>query len=265
MPARDAMAAIMVNPMVPENKRFCSVCGEPVGRGRDGVPGPHRGLLPQGPHAVLLRAQAARRGPGRPVRGARLHRARRPGLDLPGPGPERLGPLGGPQGPAGLRRRRRDGRGRRRAPVPGRGQPPLDRADPELRAAPGPPDRGPGGLHRHGVRRRQLPEADPRRLPRPGRPRHAAAGRAGHRLRDRDPAGVRLPARAGPGLLRLQAGQHHPVRGAAQAHRHGRGHAGRRRGLGDLRHRRLPGPGDRPGGPLAGVRHLHRRPHRWPS
>ena len=29
----------MANPMVPENRRFCSRCGEPVGRGRDGEPG----------------------------------------------------------------------------------------------------------------------------------------------------------------------------------------------------------------------------------
>ena len=42
-------------------------------------------------------------------------------------------------------------------------------------------------------------------------------------------AGVRLPARPGPALLRLQAGQRHPDRGAAQAHRPGRRAAHRRR------------------------------------
>ena len=39
VPYRDPMAAIMVNPQVPENKRYCSNCSEPVGRGRDGQPG----------------------------------------------------------------------------------------------------------------------------------------------------------------------------------------------------------------------------------
>jgi serine/threonine-protein kinase PknG len=39
VPARDPAAAVMVNPMVPENRRFCARCDEPIGRGRDGAPG----------------------------------------------------------------------------------------------------------------------------------------------------------------------------------------------------------------------------------
>ena len=56
---------------------------------------------------------------------------------------------------------------------------------------------------------------------------------------------VRLPARPRAGLLRLQAGQRDPDRGAAQAHRPGRRAADRRRGQPDLRHGRLPGTRDR--------------------
>ena len=48
----------------------------------------------------------------------------------------------------------------------------------------------------------------------------APAGRP--RLRDRSPARARLPAQPRPGVLRLQAGQRHPDRRAAQDHRHGR-------------------------------------------
>ena len=39
VPARDPAEAVMANPMVPENRRFCATCDEPVGRGRDGTPG----------------------------------------------------------------------------------------------------------------------------------------------------------------------------------------------------------------------------------
>ena len=38
-PAIDASKAIMKDPVVPEDKRFCSNCGNPVGRGKDGQPG----------------------------------------------------------------------------------------------------------------------------------------------------------------------------------------------------------------------------------
>ncbi len=39
VPARDPSEAVMANPMVAESRRFCSRCGEPVGRGHDGNPG----------------------------------------------------------------------------------------------------------------------------------------------------------------------------------------------------------------------------------
>ena len=39
VPARDPSEAVIANPMVPESRRFCSRCDEPVGRGRDGEPG----------------------------------------------------------------------------------------------------------------------------------------------------------------------------------------------------------------------------------
>ena len=40
----DAAKALLTNPSVPENKRFCPKCGEPVGRGRDGKPGRSTGF-----------------------------------------------------------------------------------------------------------------------------------------------------------------------------------------------------------------------------
>jgi len=44
VPAIDASTAIMENPVVPEDKRYCSNCGSPVGRGHDGVPGRSTGF-----------------------------------------------------------------------------------------------------------------------------------------------------------------------------------------------------------------------------
>ena len=82
-------------------------------------PRPNGRVLPELRHPLLLQPQAgARRAGGRAVRGARLPRARRTRLDLPGAGPQRQRPLGGAQGPAQHRGRGRDGRRRRRAAVP---------------------------------------------------------------------------------------------------------------------------------------------------
>jgi serine/threonine-protein kinase PknG len=39
VPARDPASAVLVDPKVPENKRFCGTCDHEVGRGRDGQPG----------------------------------------------------------------------------------------------------------------------------------------------------------------------------------------------------------------------------------
>jgi len=44
---RDPAAAVLENPEVAENKRFCSKCGAPVGRGKDGQPGRTEGYCTQ--------------------------------------------------------------------------------------------------------------------------------------------------------------------------------------------------------------------------
>ncbi|WP_395105218.1 tetratricopeptide repeat protein [Actinomadura sp. SCN-SB] len=44
VPYRDPASAIMEKPEVPEKRRFCSRCGEPVGRSRDGRPGRTEGF-----------------------------------------------------------------------------------------------------------------------------------------------------------------------------------------------------------------------------
>ena len=42
--ARDPSTAVMAEPVVAENRRFCSRCGEPVGRSREGKPGRDEGF-----------------------------------------------------------------------------------------------------------------------------------------------------------------------------------------------------------------------------
>jgi serine/threonine-protein kinase PknG len=39
VPARDPATAVLANPEVPEHRRYCGNCDQPVGRGRDGRPG----------------------------------------------------------------------------------------------------------------------------------------------------------------------------------------------------------------------------------
>ncbi|MFC6159190.1 serine/threonine-protein kinase [Kribbella jiaozuonensis] len=46
IPAIDASKAILANPMVPEDRRNCPNCGNPVGRSRDGQPGRTEGFCP---------------------------------------------------------------------------------------------------------------------------------------------------------------------------------------------------------------------------
>jgi serine/threonine-protein kinase PknG len=46
-PVIDAAQAIMKNPQVPEEKRYCPNCGAPVGRSRDGQPGRTEGFCPK--------------------------------------------------------------------------------------------------------------------------------------------------------------------------------------------------------------------------
>ena len=47
VPARDPSTAVLADPRVPENRRFCGNCGEPVGRSRDGRPGLAEGFCRQ--------------------------------------------------------------------------------------------------------------------------------------------------------------------------------------------------------------------------
>ncbi|QFG22827.1 serine/threonine-protein kinase [Actinomadura sp. WMMB 499] len=54
VPARDPASAIMPDPRVPEHRRFCSRCGEKVGRGRDGRPGRTEGFCPHCGHAFAF-------------------------------------------------------------------------------------------------------------------------------------------------------------------------------------------------------------------
>ena len=74
-----------------------------------------------------------------------------------------------------------------------------------------------------------------------------------------DRACARLPARRGPGLLRLQARQRDAERRAAQAHRPRCGRCHGRRRLRDLRDPRLPGTRDRLDRTHRRQRRLHRR------
>ncbi|RPF22349.1 serine/threonine-protein kinase [Myceligenerans xiligouense] len=41
---QDPLASVMKNPQLAEERRFCSACGEPVGRARDGAPGRTKGF-----------------------------------------------------------------------------------------------------------------------------------------------------------------------------------------------------------------------------
>ncbi len=101
VPVVDPRQALMDPPVVGEDKRFCSVCGSPVGRCARRTCRAQQGLLPEVPHPVRLRAAAGPRRAGRrSVRGGRLSGARRDGLDLPRPRPQRQRPLGGAQGSA---------------------------------------------------------------------------------------------------------------------------------------------------------------------
>jgi serine/threonine-protein kinase PknG len=91
LPAIDASAAVMKDPVVPEDKRFCSNVRHQGRAQHRRSAGAHDRLLPQVPAGVLLRPQAqARRSRGRAVRSGRLPRPRRSGLDLPRPRPQCL-------------------------------------------------------------------------------------------------------------------------------------------------------------------------------
>ena len=257
VPAHDPASAILADPQVPESRRFCPNCEQPVGRARDGRPGLAEGFCRNCGTPFLLHPEAAGRGSGRrPVRGARLPGPRWARLDLPGQGPQRQRQLAGAQGPAQHRRRGRHGGRGGGAAVPGRRRPSQHRPDLQLRPAHRSQQRRDGRIHRDGVRRRPLAPADPARRAE-GWP--VGTGRARARLRDRGAARTRLPAQPRAGLLRLQAGQRDPVGRDAQAHRHGRRAPDRRRGQPHLRDGRLPGPGDRGRRALPLLRPVHGR------
>ncbi|WP_433475076.1 serine/threonine protein kinase [Spirillospora sp. CA-142024] len=48
----------MADPQVPEHRRFCNACGEPVGRGRNGRPGRTEGFRPKCGAAYSCRIRA---------------------------------------------------------------------------------------------------------------------------------------------------------------------------------------------------------------
>ena len=197
-----------------------------------------------------------RRDRRRSVRRGRVPGPRRARLDLPRTRSQGVRSLGGPQGPARREQRRRRRRGTGRAAVPRRGRAPEHRQDPQLRRA------RQRRLHRDGARQRRQPAGHPRG-PSGGqrRPHRPTADRAGDRLLPGDPPGARAPARPRPGLLRLQAGQRDPDGRVGEAHRPRRRVPHGRRGQPDLRHRRLPGAGDRRDRADGGVGPVHRRAH----
>ncbi|OAH15280.1 hypothetical protein STSP_13880 [Streptomyces jeddahensis] len=167
----------------------------PGGAGARGQARPHGGLLHQVRPPVLVRAEAARgRHRARPVRGRGLPRARRPRLDLSRRRPRGVRPLGGPQGPPRHRRPGRHGRRDLRAPLPRRDRARQHRPHLQLRRAPRPAHRLHGRLHRHGVRRRKVPQGDRQRPPDAGRTPRSAARRTGLRVRHRGAGGARPPA-----------------------------------------------------------------------
>jgi serine/threonine-protein kinase PknG len=47
VPVVDPVSVLMTDPKVPEDRRFCSRCGQPVGRGEDGRPGAVEGRCPR--------------------------------------------------------------------------------------------------------------------------------------------------------------------------------------------------------------------------
>jgi serine/threonine-protein kinase PknG len=66
VPRRDPRDAVLVDPTVPESKRFCSSCGEKVGRGKDDRPGRTEGFCPKCGHQFSFVPKLA---PGELVQG----------------------------------------------------------------------------------------------------------------------------------------------------------------------------------------------------
>ena len=55
----DPATAVIDDLVIPENKRVCSVDGEPVGRSRDGVPGRTEGFCPKCGHPFSFKPKLA--------------------------------------------------------------------------------------------------------------------------------------------------------------------------------------------------------------
>ena len=188
IPRGDPAAAIMTDPQVPEGSRFCGnpECDKPVGRGRDGQPGLTEGFCTQCGTRYSFVPKLSRGdlvGGQYEVQGCIAHG----GLGWIYLAIDRKvrQPLGGAQGPAELRRRRRDGRrGRRGASRSPNVDHPNIVHDLQLRRA-SRRGRRPRRIHRHGVRRRHVAQADPQ-----GAGRSSPAG-SGRRLHRRDRAGAR--------------------------------------------------------------------------
>ncbi len=66
VPALDPASAVLADPQVPENKRFCGSCGELVGQSRDGRPGMTEGFCP---HCRTRFSFAPKLAPGELVAG----------------------------------------------------------------------------------------------------------------------------------------------------------------------------------------------------
>ena len=256
-PVPDPRSVVLKHPEVAEDKRFCAACGAPVGRGHDGEPGRTSGFCPKCRTAYSF---APKLKPGDLVGGQYevvgcvahgglgwIYLARDHNVS---------GPLRRAEGPAEHRRQGRVRSRGRRAPVPRRGAAPARRRDLQLHAA------RRFRLHRHGVRRRPQPEADPEGSP--GRPTPVTTTRS--RSTRRSPTSSRSCPRSRTctvrGLLYCDFKPDNVVQAGDNLKLIDLG--GVRRAddtTGDLRHRRVPGTRGRRGRPVDRVRHLHHRAH----
>ena len=239
-PQIDAGKAFMVEPEVPENKRVCPSCGSPVGRVARRPTGPHRGLLPQ------VRQP---RSPSPP--------SCKPG-DLVANQYEVAGCLA--HGGLGWIYLARDKNVSDRWVVL-KGL--LNTGDDDALAVAIVEQQflaqvehpliveiynfvthdGAGYIVMEYVGGTSLKQILKQRMRATGGRLRPAAGRPGDRLHPGGAAGLPVPARPRPGLLRLQARQPDPDRRRGEADRPGRCPPARRRGVRDLRHGRLPGAG----------------------
>ena len=261
VPARDPASAVLTDPSVAEERRFCARAmrraGRPAARRRAG---PHRGVLPQLRRTRSRSRRSSRRATWSPAStrsSAASPTAGWAGSTSPATATssDRWVVL---KGLLNTRRRGRDGGRARRAPVPGRGRAPEHRQDPQLRRA------RRRRLHRHGVRRRHEPEGHARPAPATangGRPDPLPVDAGDRLLLEILPALGHLHdlgllfcdfkpdnvIQTGDSLKLIDLGGVYRMDDAVEP---------------GLRHGRLPGARDRPRpGPTVAVRPVHRRPH----